>query len=106
LNVLQKIMYDRADMRALLRANQAAWVVDMPSGFAADIQLTLSAQCGPVLGRTESFPRTMSANLAEPNQRMAFVRRAADRFDELLHGPQRGQVDRSIHIIGSGGGIW
>jgi hypothetical protein len=48
----------------------------------------------------------MSANLAEPNQRMAFVRRAADRFDELLNGPQRGQVDRSIQIIDSGGDIW
>lgn len=105
-NVLQKIMCNRVDMQALLRANQAAWVMDIPSGIAADIQLTLSAQCSPVPGKTETFPRTMSANLADANQRIPFVQHAADRFDELLHGPQRGQVDRSIQIIGSGGGIW
>jgi hypothetical protein len=105
INVLQKIMYNRTDMQALLRANQAEWVIDMPSGIAADIQLTLSAQCSPVSGMTESFPRTMSANLAEPDQRMSFVKRAADRFDALLHGSQRPQVERSIQAIGSGGGI-
>jgi hypothetical protein len=105
LNVLQTIMYNRVDMQALLRANQAEWVIDMPSGIATDIQVTLSAQCGPVRGMTETFPRTMSANLADKDQRMPFVISAANRFNALLHGPQRAQVERSIEIIGSGGGI-
>jgi hypothetical protein len=104
-NVLQTIMYNCVDMQTLLRANQAEWVIDMPSGIAADIQLTLSAQCSPVSGMTETFSRTLSANLADKDQRMVFVIRAANRFNALLHGPQRTQVERSIQTVGSGGGI-
>jgi hypothetical protein len=80
-------MDNRADMQTLLRANQTEWVTDMPSGM------------------TETFSRTLSANLADKDQRMAFVIRAANRFNALLHGPQRTQVERSIQTIGSGGGI-
>jgi hypothetical protein len=105
INVLQKVMYNRIDMQALLRANQAEWVIDMPSGIAAEIQLTLSAQCGPLADKTETFPRTLSTNLADSEQRMAFVTHAADRFDALLRGPQRAQLAQSIQIISAGGGI-
>jgi len=105
LNILQKVMYNRPDMRLLLKSNQAAWVTGIPTGVAAEIQLTLVAQCSPVADRTETFPRTLSADLAEPNQRMAFVRHAAQRFDMLLNGPARRDTDKSIFIVATGGGV-
>jgi hypothetical protein len=104
-NILQKVIYDRPDMQLLLRSNQAAWVTSIPSGVAAEIQLTLAAQCGPVAGRTETFPRTLSADLADKDQRMLFVTHAAQRFDVLLHGPARADIERSIRAIAAGGGV-
>jgi len=105
LNILQKVLYNRSDMRLLLKSNQASWVTGIPSGVATEIQLTLAAQCSPVADRTETFPRTLSADLAEPNQRMSFVRHTAERFDMLLNGSARRDIDQSIFIIATGGGI-
>jgi hypothetical protein len=65
----------------------------------------VAAQCSPIAGRTETFPRTLSADLAEPNQRMAFVRHAAQRFDMLLNGPARRDIDQSLIIIATGSSL-
>jgi len=105
LNILQKVLYNRLDMQLLLKSNQAAWVTDIPSGVAAEIELTLAAQCTPVADRTETFPRTLSANLAEPKQRMSFVRHAAQRFDALVNGPARRDIEQSMIIIATGAGV-
>ena len=51
--------------------------------------------------RIEMFSREPLANLADPDQRMAFVLRAAQRFDQLLHDPlQKYDVENSIFLIG------
>jgi len=105
LNILQKVLYNRPDMRLLLKSNQAAWVTGIPSGVAAEIELTLSAQCSPVAERTETFPRTLTADLADPNQRMAFVTRGAQHFDMLLNGPGRRDIDQSLRIIATGASL-
>jgi len=40
------------------------------------------------------------SNLANADQRMAFVLRAAQRFDELLHHPiERHSVENSLFLI-------
>ncbi len=105
LNILQKVLYNRPDMRLLLKSNQAAWVTGIPTGVAAEIQLTLAAQCSRVADRAEAFPRILSADLADPNQRMAFVIRGAQRFDVLLNGPARRDIDQSLRIIGTGSSL-
>jgi hypothetical protein len=105
LNILQKVLYDRPDMQLLLKGNQAAWVTGIPSGVAAEIKLTLAAQCSPVADRTETFPRTLSADLGEPIQRMSFVTRAAQRFDTLVNGPAHRDIEQSMIIISTGGGV-
>jgi hypothetical protein len=105
LNILQKVLYNRPEMRLLLKSNQAAWVTGIPTGVAAEIQLTLAAQCNPVADRTETFPRTLSADLADPNQRMAFAIHGAQRFDMLLNGPARRDIEQSMIIIATGSSL-
>jgi len=105
LNILQKVLYNRPDMQLLLKSNQASWVTGIPSGVAAEIQLTLAAQCNPVADRTETFPRTLSADLAEPKQRMSFVAHAAHRFDMFLNGPTRRDIEQSLIIIATGASL-
>jgi len=105
LNILQKVLYIRPDMRLLLKSNQAAWVTGIPTGVASEIQLTLAAQCSPVADRTETFPRTLTADLADSKQRMAFVTRAAQRFDMLVNGPARRDIERSMIVIATGSSL-
>jgi hypothetical protein len=105
LNILQKVLYNRPDMRLLLKSNQAAWVTGIPTGVAAEIQLTLAAQCNPIAERTETFPRTLTADLADPDQRMAFVMHGAQRFDMLVNGPARRDIEQSMIIIATGSSL-
>lgn len=102
LNVLQRAMYDDPSFALLMRANQFAWALNIPSGSAREIQLTLANQC-TVTGanaRIEIFSKQPLANLADPNQRMAFVMRAAQRFDDLLGDPiEKHMVENSIFLI-------
>jgi hypothetical protein len=103
LNILQPAMYDDSEFALLMRANQFAWALNIPTGSAREIQLAFANQC-TVTGanaRIEMFSREPLANLADPNQRMAFVLRAAQRFDQLLHDPlQKYDVENSIFLIG------
>jgi hypothetical protein len=92
---------------ALMRVNQFAWALNIPTGPAREIQLTLANQC-TVTGasaKCEIFSKQPLANLADPDQRMAFVLRAAHRFDELLRHPiERHSVENSLFLLARGGG--
>ncbi|MFL9907531.1 hypothetical protein P0D84_14580 [Paraburkholderia sp. RL17-337-BIB-A] len=102
LNILQPAMYDNTAFAMLMRANQFAWALNIPTGSAREIQLTLANQC-TVTGanaKHEIFSKQPLANLADPNQRMAFVPRAAQRFDNLLRDPiEKHMVENSIFLI-------
>nr|WP_233848196.1 hypothetical protein [Paraburkholderia sp. HD33-4] len=102
INILQPAMYDDPAFAMLMRANQFAWALNIPTGSAREIQLALVNQC-TVTGanaRIERFSREPLANLADPRQRMAFVLRAAQRFDDLLHHPtDKYSVENSIFLI-------
>jgi hypothetical protein len=103
LNILQPAMYDNPEFALLMRANQFAWALNIPTGSAQEIQLALANQCtvSGANARIEMFSREPLANLADPNQRMAFVMRAAQRFDDLLHDPvEKYSVENSIFLIG------
>ncbi|CAN7268461.1 hypothetical protein LJR230_001104 [Trinickia sp. LjRoot230] len=95
-------MYDGTAFALLMRANQFAWALNIPTGSAREIQLALVNQC-TVTGanaKYEIFSKQPLANLADPNQRMAFVMRAAQRFDELLRDPiEKHSVENSIFLI-------
>jgi hypothetical protein len=104
-NVLQAIMYNDRDMQSALAKNQFAWAIGFPSGVYMEIQLTLSAQCKPKDGWTAYFPRLKDAKLWGAEERMKFVIKAADRFDELLRGGQRPYVEESLRKISAGGGV-
>jgi hypothetical protein len=53
--------------------------------------------------RQERFSNKPLANLADAGQRMAFVMRAAERFDQLLRDPIEGVlVENSIYLIAHG----
>jgi hypothetical protein len=105
LNILQPAIYQDPVFETALRANQASWVTGFPSGVAEEAQLTLAAQCKVNDSRSIGFSNSAFANLAEKDQRMEFVRRAAGQFDRLLKGPQRAQVEQSIRVIANGGGV-
>jgi hypothetical protein len=106
MNILQPAMYDDATFALLMRANQFAWALNIPTGSAREIQLTLVNQC-TITGanaKYEMFSKQPLANLADGGQRMAFVLRAAQRFDDLLHDPmQRHSVENSLFVIAQGG---
>ncbi|WP_223513530.1 PAAR domain-containing protein [Pseudomonas sp. GL-R-26] len=105
-NILQPAMYDDSGLKWLLRGNHASYVTNFPSGAAQAIELTLASQCRPVEdGRTIGFGNSLIANLADINQRMAFVLKAAAQFDDLLHSDQRDQIEQSIREIAWGGGV-
>ncbi|CAE6846218.1 DUF2515 family protein [Paraburkholderia aspalathi] len=103
LNVLQRAMYDDPSFALLMRANQFAWALNIPTGSAREIQLALANQCtvsGANAQKSELFSKQPLANLADPNQRMAFVMRAAQRFDDLLRDPlQKYDVENSLFLI-------
>lgn len=98
-------MYDDPAMQSALANNQFAWAIGFPSGVYMEAQLTLSAQCKPKDGWTSYFPRLKDAKLWVAEERMKFVLRAADRFDELLKGKQRPYVEESLRKISAGGGV-
>jgi hypothetical protein len=102
INILQKIIYDDRDTRLALDANQFAWVNDLRG--AAEIQLTLSAQCKANGKFTSWLPRLTSVHLWDKNDRMPFVIRAAAQFDLLLNSGARPDVERAIQQIYNGGG--
>ncbi|HWJ94234.1 MAG TPA: hypothetical protein VNT33_05885, partial [Telluria sp.] len=85
--------------------NQLAWATGFPTGHYQEIQLTLSAQCRAKTGLTSWFAKDRCAKLWDVEQRMQFVLRAADRFNELLNGPARSRVRDSLYAIAEGGGV-
>lgn len=104
-NVLQAIMYNDPSMQEALANNQLAWAIGFPSGVYTEIQLTLSAECKAKDGWTSYFSRLRNAKLWVVEERMQFVNRAAERFDELLRGWQRSYVEESLLAISSGRGV-
>jgi len=105
-NILQPAMYSDWGFNSLLYSNHLSYVIGIPSGAAEAIELTLASQCRPVDdGRTVGFGNSLIANLADINQRMPFVLRAAQQFDDLLHSDQRDQLEQSIQEIAWGGGV-
>jgi hypothetical protein len=102
INILQPAMYNDPSFALLMRANQFAWALNIPTGSAREIQLTLANQCTTTgaNGKIGMFSRQPLANLADPGQRMVFVLRAAHRFDDLLHDPiEKHMVENSIFLI-------
>lgn len=103
LNILQPAMYDDPEFSLLMRANQFAWALNIPTGSAREIQLALANQCtvsGANAQKSELFSKQPLANLADPQQRMAFVLRAAQRFNQLLHHPtDKYDVENSLYLI-------
>ena len=103
INILQPAMYNDPAFALLMRANQFAWALNIPTGSARQIQLALANQCtvsGANAQKSELFSKQPLANLADPQQRMAFVLRAAQRFNELLHHPtDKYDVENSLYLI-------
>ena len=93
-------------MRASRSSQAIAWALNIPTGSFREIQLALTNKC-TVTGanaQLEPFSRQPLANLADINERMAFVLRAAQRFDDLLQHPiLRYDVESSLYIIANGG---
>lgn len=105
-NILQPAIYEDPQLIALLRSNHVSYVTGLPSGLAQAIELTLASQCSAVDdGRTIGFGNNPFANLADVKQRMAFVLRAANRFDQMLHDFNRDVLTQSIKDIAAGGGV-
>lgn len=102
-NILQKIIYDDMDTRLALDANQFAWVNELRG--AAEIQLTMSAQCKPNGKFTSWLPRSTTIRLWNEQDRMNFVRRTAKQFDLLLKSSERPLIERAILEIYHGGGV-
>jgi hypothetical protein len=107
-NILQAVIYNDFAMQRALDANQFAWATGFPSGVAEAIELTLSARCRPDdAGRLSvMFSRDRRAKLYDQEQRMAFVRRAAERFDQLLHSRERASIVDAITAIAEGNVAW
>ena len=97
-------------MAALLRGNQAAtsfaYVTGISFGLEEKVQLTLANQCKPVSdGRSVAFSNDATANLANFDERMPFVLRAARQFHSLLNGPTRPVIENAIREISQGSPI-
>jgi hypothetical protein len=98
-NVLQPILYNDVATRALLDANQAAWVMEFPSsGYYQEVQLTLSAQCKARRDFTTVLKRSLAVKLYDQDHRMKFVGRAVEEFDKLVR-KRRAEVERSMREI-------
>lgn len=104
-NILQRIMYGDQVLQRLLAMNQYAWATGFPTGDYEEIKLTLSAQCRGKTGFTTWFSRNKDARLWVAEERMRFVNRAAERFNQLLNGPERPRVEASIRTIAAGRGV-
>lgn len=99
-NILQPSIYEDSQLVLLLRGNHASYVTGFPSGVAQAIELTLTSQCQRVDDdRTIGFDDSPIANLADVEQRMAFVIEAANRFDKMLHNSNRNALVQSINKI-------
>jgi len=110
LNILQPAMYDIEHFALLMRGTQAgdafSIVTNIFSGLPEEIQLTLASQCKAPDSRKVSFSHSPMANLADKDQRIEFVMRAATQFDFLLKNPNtHAQLKVSITEIANGGGI-
>lgn len=104
-NILQPTIYEDPQLVALLRGNHVSYVTGFPSGVAQAIELTLSSQCHRVDdGRTIGFSNNPLADLSDIKQRMPFVLRAAERFDQLLNDANRSVLEQSITEIAAGEG--
>lgn len=105
-NILQPTMYRDSKLVALLRGNHLSYVTGMPSGAAQAIELTLANQCRPVEdGRTIEFSKNPIANLADIDQRMTFVLKAAAQFDALLRSNERQRIEQALEDIAEGRGV-
>lgn len=102
-NILQTVIYDDKDTRLALDANQFAWVSELRG--AAEIQLTLSAQCKANGKFTSWLPRLTSVHPWNEKDRMPFVLRTAKQFDLLLKTGARVVIERAIQQIYNGGGV-
>ncbi|HEX4843793.1 MAG TPA: hypothetical protein VFV57_08975 [Limnobacter sp.] len=106
-NILQPVIYDDWRMRSLLMGNQGAsalaHVTGFSSGLEQPVQLTLANQCAPLPDeRSIAFGNSPLANLANLDERMPFVMRAAKQFHQLLKGPSRATIEREILKIAEG----
>ena len=99
-NILQPAIYKDAHLVILLRGNQFFYVTDILPGAAPAIELTLTSQCQSVQDdHTIGFSSESNADLSDIEQRMAFVLRAADKFDKILKGDGRKFLESSINEI-------
>ena len=109
-NILQPAIYEDFLMRGLLQGNQAAsslaYVTNISTGLEQPVQLTLANQCAPLQdGRSIGFSNKASANLANLDERMPFVLRAARQFHNLLKSGNRHLIEQSIGEISNGNPI-
>ncbi|CDG18624.1 DUF2515 family protein [Xenorhabdus doucetiae] len=106
-NILQPSMYSDAILVGLLRGNHFAYVTNLLPNVTEPVELTLASQCRRVDDdRTISFSdKKPYANLADVNQRMPFVLKAAERFDEMLHNSNRNLLEKSLKNIAAGQGV-
>ncbi|MDE1482167.1 hypothetical protein KKJ06_18785 [Xenorhabdus bovienii] len=110
INILQPTMYSDKLLVTLLRGNHVAFVTNILSGvrnIAESVELTLASQCRPVDdGRTISFSNKKPyADLSDIKQRMPFVYKAAERFDEMLQDSNRSLLEESLQNIAAGRGV-
>jgi hypothetical protein len=104
-NILQRILYDDQVLQRLLAMNQYAWAKEFPTGYYEEIKLTLSAECRAKTGFTSWFSRNKDAKLWVADERMQFVRQAAERFNQLLNSSERPRVESSLRAIAADGGL-
>jgi hypothetical protein len=105
INILQSAIYEDTVMQGALRANQFSWATGFPNGVAAEIELTLSAECiSKTSWRNVWFSKKKNAKLYDRDQRMVFVYAAASRFEALLHGNERSSIEASLYEIAKSGG--
>jgi hypothetical protein len=105
-NILQSAIYDSFLMRRALDANQFSWATGFPNGAAAEIKLTLSAECDvKTTWKNVWFSKDSTAQLYEQNERMALVNLAAARFNYLLHSTRASQIEASISEIAVSGAV-
>lgn len=101
-NILQAAMYNDVAMRRALQANQFSWATGFPNGVAAEIQLTLSAQCKTPRDTLSTwFSRDVNAKLYDSDQRMKFVYQAAQQFDSLLNKTATPEIEAALIEIAS-----
>lgn len=109
-NILQPAIYEDFLLRGLLQSNQAAsslaYVTNISTELEQRVQLTLANQCVPLQdGRSIEFSTSAFANLANLDERMPFVLRAARQFHNLLKNGNRHLIEQSLGEISNGNAI-